>query len=41
MKMAISPALLKIHENRIDRSYLEEIAKKNRVDDFLAEIMKS
>ncbi len=34
-------ALLKIHENRIDMSYLEELAKKNAVDDFLAEIMKS
>lgn len=34
-------ALLRIHERRIDMTYLEELAKKNLVDDFLAEIMKS
>lgn len=31
-------ALLKIHEDRIDINYLEELAKKNQVDDFLAKI---
>ena len=34
-------ALLKTHENRINMNYLEEIAKKNQVDDFLVQIMKS
>lgn len=31
-------ALLKIHEKRIDMKYLEEVAKKNKVEDFLAKI---
>ncbi len=34
-------ALLKIHGKRINMPYLEELAKKNNVDDFLAKIMKS
>ena len=34
-------ALLKVHEKSIAMNYLEEIAKKNKVDDFLAQIMKS
>ena len=34
-------ALLKIHESRIDMDYLKELAKKNQVEDFLAQIMKS